>query len=138
MLKWKAFVLIVLLVGFVSKTNAQSDLPREKDENSESAFPTFKDGIPGLVKYSKRLFPIIYENTNDKDNLPFSLKMLLTIDTSSKVVDIEFLDTRMEDQCKIKVREALLKMDGWKAAESKGKPIVGKYPWRVSCILWAR
>ena len=138
MLNWKAFVLLVLLVGSVSKTNAQSAPPKEKDDNSESAFPIFKDGNSGLMKYLNRLIPVIYENTNDKDNLPFGFKMILTIDTTSKVIDVDFLSTRMEDQCKSKVREVLLKMEGWKAAESNGKPIVGKYPFMVSCILWNR
>jgi hypothetical protein len=41
------------------------------------------------------------------------------LDTTSKVIDVEFLDTRMEDQCKFKVRDELLKMEGWKAVESK-------------------
>lgn len=136
MLNWKVFVLVVLLVGSLSKTNAQSALPKEKDNTSESEFPGFKDGIPGLMKYLNRLIPVINENTKNKDNLPFSLRMILTIDTTSKVIDVEFLDSRMEDQCKSKLRETLLKMEGWKAAESNGKPVVAKFPWRVSCILW--
>lgn len=139
MLNHKACLLFVLLVVAVAfKTNAQPALSEEKkDDYSESAFPDFKDGIPGLIIYLKKITPILLANTKDVNNLPTSLKMILTIDKTGKVTDVEFPDTRMEKYCQSKVREELLKMKGWKAAEYNGKPVVSKYPLRISCLLWS-
>ncbi len=39
--------------------------------------------------------------------------------------------------CKSQVRNELLKMKGWKAAESNGKPIESKYPLSISCLSWS-
>jgi len=138
MLSYKTCLVLVLLVAAVFESNAQPALSVEKEDYAESAFPVFKDGVPGLIVYLRKITPLIAANTKDESNLPTTLKMILTINTAGKVTDVEFPDTKMEKNCQSKVREELLKMEGWKAAESKGKSIISKYPLRISCLMWSQ
>lgn len=138
MLNYKACLVLVLLVVLVFKTNAQSSVSLEKEDNSESAIPVFKDEASGLLAYFRKITTIIATSTKDESNLPTSLKMILTINKAGKVINVDFPNTNMEINCKTQVKNELLKMEGWKAAESNGKPIVSKYHWNISCLLWSQ
>jgi hypothetical protein len=103
-----------------------------------SSIPFFKDGIPGMMKYlSKEISPALSDHFTDTTNVPpASLKMILTIDKKGKVIDVKFLNTKIDKECSSILTSKLLDMKGWKPAKHNGKAIVGGYNWYVSCILW--
>jgi hypothetical protein len=134
---YKACLILIFFLVLAFKGNAQSSVSGNKEDNSDTTIAVFKDGISGLGDYFRKITPIISANTKDESNLPARLNIIFTISKTGKVTDVEFPNTNMESDCKSKVRDELLKMRGWKAAERNGKPIVSKYPFRISCFLWS-
>lgn len=127
-------IIITLLIFSIFKTYSQSSVASGKDKVPSS--PTFKGGIPGMMNYFRNeIFPIISDETKDVENFPTSLKMTLTIDKKGKVIDIQFINTRMEEDCRNAVAGKLLEMKGWKAAQLNGKAVIGKYNCYIGCLL---
>jgi hypothetical protein len=134
---YKTSLVLILFLVSAFKANAQSSISGNKEGNSDTTIAVFKDGIPELGAYFRKITPIISANAKDESEFPTSLSMIFTIDKTGKVTDVEFPNTNIGSNCKSKVRAELLKMKGWKAAEINGKPIVSKYPFRIGCFLWS-
>jgi hypothetical protein len=131
----KSLAIISLLVFSIFETYSQSSFSEEKDKGPSS--PIFKGGTPGMMSYfNKEIVPIISRQTKNTANLPASLKIILTIDKKGEVIDVLFITTRIEENCKSAITNKLLKMKGWKPAKFNGEAIVAKYNWNISCLLW--
>ena len=102
------------------------------DEN-----PAFEGGMSALMDYSaKNLSDILKRGQIDADNPTGKLAILLTISSDGKVVDTEFSNHKLTNECVDELKKKLLTMTGWKPATVNGQNVCCKFSWLISCIKW--
>lgn len=109
------------------------------DCKQDTIQPTYKEGIPSIMKYfSQRISPILSKCVDlEKESPPTSLHMDIVIDSNGKVLNVIFVRDNVSPKCKVEIKKEVLTMDSWTPAMLNGKSLKGTYHFRMSCILWS-
>ena len=101
--------------------------------------PQYKDGSASFYQFlNSELLPIL-SDCPEQHGMPISsLYLKLTIDSQANVVDVNFLKSALCDDCKTRMREKLLAMEGWTAGIIDGERVCTRIVIPIKCIKWAK
>lgn len=74
--------------------------------------------------------------TTEDDSLVPKLTAVLVIDEKGVVKSAEIPNLNVDSVCLSALKKEFLNMKKWTPARVKGKPVVSKYNFVVSCFLW--
>lgn len=99
--------------------------------------PQYKNTNKELIDFlTLELVPIIADCAKRDSNIIGSLYVILTIDSSGKVIDATFPKDNLTAICKADIKKKLLTMEGWVAGQIDGRPICSKFNLPISCLKW--
>lgn len=132
-----AFCLLALSYAF---TFGPSEVAADKcDEIHQypEQLATFTGDIPGLMKYYKKhISPVLLTCKREQASTVKSMQLELVITSTGKVQSVAFPDLKAAEACKEKIKAEVMKMEGWKPAKIKGKPVCSKFYWPIYGIKW--
>ena len=99
--------------------------------------PKYKEGGQDLSKYIfNELTPILSECKKGKEPPITSMYISLLIQKDGQVGEVEFKRIEASETCKSKIREKLMKMQGWAAGKKDGVTVCCRFFLPVKCIKW--
>ncbi len=99
---------------------------------------SYPGDIPALMKYYKQnLSPVLLTCKQEEGSTVKSMQLELVINQAGMVESVKFPDLKATDACKDKIRDVLLRMNGWSPAEIKGKPVCSRFYWPIYGIKWS-
>jgi len=129
-------ILTVVLLLTVTKSYGQTN-DCDTVYNYSQVMPKYDKDIKGLSDYLIReLVPIIRDCIKRDTEIIASLYIILSIDSSGKVIDATFPKDNLTLRCKDDLRAKLLTMTGWTAGQQDGQDVCCKFNWPISCLKW--
>jgi hypothetical protein len=129
-------ILTVFLLLTVTKSNGQTN-GCDTVYNNPETMPLYKNDVKGLSDYlTNELFPIIADCIKRDTDIIASLYIILTIDSTGKVIDASFPKRNLTSYCKDDLKKKLLTMNGWTAGRKDERTVCSRFNWQISCIKW--
>tara|TARA_R110002050_G_scaffold300722_2_gene471901 strand:+ start:45946 stop:46356 length:411 start_codon:yes stop_codon:yes gene_type:complete len=133
MKRLKLFITVVGLgVGFMAM--GQSTASCDKVYDYVPDMPDY-NGSPNAIFgfIETELNPIITEAKANGRPISFT-KLVLTINASNEVSNIEFIDFKGDEMAKKKLKAKIAAMKNWKSATKEGTPVCCKFFMPFQCV----
>ncbi|MBL0104314.1 MAG: hypothetical protein IPP51_11510 [Bacteroidetes bacterium] len=135
-MKVLATLFLIFIVSFQLKAQNAVE-PCDKICAEPDTMPAYEDGETGLFDYiGQRIVPVVSDCMKNEKAIITSVYITLTINKVGQVVSVDFPRLKASDECKNKLRGAIMRMKGWKPAKFKGKPVCSQYLLPIPCMLW--
>ena len=133
-MKWLLSFTITCLLHTVS-ISAQSNC--DTIYAYSELLPQYKEGEQDQFNYiMDEIAPIVGNCIKRDSQVIASLRTIFSINSSGQVIDVEFQQQALSEQCRKELTSKFLTMKGWKPGQMNGIPVCAKAYWPISCLNW--